>query len=318
MPHAYLAVDFFFILSGFVIASANEGQLAAGQLSYGEFVRRRVLRLMPLSCLAVILGCGFLIMRTYAHVRTDPVPVIVGYSLVNLFLIPKLWVTQEPGDFVFPGNGSLWSLSCEMAINLVWARFLSGMRTSFLAVLVILSGAGIVLAFLHRHSLYLGPSIHDVWYGYLRAAYGFLAGVLVYRLRNVLRWNPLWPALSFVLLSFVLFAPVAGNAWTVPAVLFVLPAAVLFGSAAADRPVVRFDGFLGEMSYPLYVAQGFFGLFIYALARKGVLSPVAIFLLSVSGCLLAGWFAWRYFDRPVTAWLKRHPLRVPSFRPATL
>lgn len=54
--HGYLAVDFFFLPSGFVISHAYGGRLASGQLSPDRFAVARVIRLYPLIVLGAVLG----------------------------------------------------------------------------------------------------------------------------------------------------------------------------------------------------------------------------------------------------------------------
>ena len=54
LNHGYLAVDFFFMLSGFVISYAYDDRW--GKLSLGEFFKRRLIRLHPMVVMGVLIG----------------------------------------------------------------------------------------------------------------------------------------------------------------------------------------------------------------------------------------------------------------------
>lgn len=94
--HGYLAVDFFFILSGFVIGYAYDERWKKG-MTFGNFMLRRVIRLHPMVILSVIFGAIAYMIQ--GNVRWDgtpmPLSMLLTSLLLGLFLIP-----------VLPGSGA--------------------------------------------------------------------------------------------------------------------------------------------------------------------------------------------------------------------
>ena len=77
VPHGYLAVDFFFVLSGFVVAHAYEEALR-GSLSFRSFALRRAIRLYPLAILGATAGLALLILKWHFFPeKVDPLPRIL-------------------------------------------------------------------------------------------------------------------------------------------------------------------------------------------------------------------------------------------------
>ncbi|MBX9883444.1 MAG: acyltransferase [Novosphingobium sp.] len=144
VPNGFLAVDFFFMLSGFVIAEAYEARLARG-LSFADFALRRLVRMAPVAMLGALAGGAYLAARAFAApLRSDPLRDVIGANLLNLMILPKLWHGRATGWEMYPANGPLWSLFFEIAVNLVWAAFLAGRGTRLLGGLVIAS-AGLLV-----------------------------------------------------------------------------------------------------------------------------------------------------------------------------
>lgn len=117
MNHGYLAVDFFFILSGFVIGYAYDDRWQRG-MSAGNFMLRRVIRLHPMVILSVIFGAVAYLIQ--GSVRWDgtpmPLSMLLLALLLGLFLIPVLpgaGADVRGNNEMFPLNGPSWSLFFE-------------------------------------------------------------------------------------------------------------------------------------------------------------------------------------------------------------
>lgn len=114
--HAYLAVDLFFIMSGFVIAHAYERRLLAGW-SPGDFIRTRVVRLWPLYLLGTAVGAA-----VFAGVAGDA----VGFAVLGVLVAAAVVMMPLPLGAevqIFDLNRPAWSLFFEMVANVLYAAF---------------------------------------------------------------------------------------------------------------------------------------------------------------------------------------------------
>jgi peptidoglycan/LPS O-acetylase OafA/YrhL len=182
----YLAVDFFFILSGFVIAGAYEQRLLVG-MPFSEFVRIRLIRLYPLIVLAIV--CGFSVKLTAFYLLPhhgyvcDNVSSIIIAGILGIFLLPS-HVAINP-DF-FPLDSPLWSLMFELWANLLYAFIasLANARQLRAAVwaLAICGGIGLIPSVKLFGYLYGGHTIPEMGVGFARVGWGFFAGVVLHGL----------------------------------------------------------------------------------------------------------------------------------------
>src|SRR5437016_4136883 len=115
LPHAYLAVDFFFVLSGFVVAFAYDQKLLTDMTFFG-FMRVRLIRLSPMIVAGTILGAFYLLMRTHLE------PGAIGYIAVAvLFGVLLLPLDLVVGTEQYPLNVPSWSLLFELISNVCYA-----------------------------------------------------------------------------------------------------------------------------------------------------------------------------------------------------
>ena len=189
--HGYLAVDFFFILSGFVIGYAYDDRWK-GSLTRGEFFKRRLIRLHPMVVLGAVLGVvTYTIQGCEQWDGTQ-----VAYSavmlamLLNLFLLPALpgSAAEVRGNGeMFPLNGPSWSLFFEYVGNILYAFVLRRLSTRALTAVVAASGIGLAAYAVGNLSGYghlgVGWSLldHNLLGGMLRLGFSFSAGLLLSR-----------------------------------------------------------------------------------------------------------------------------------------
>lgn len=328
--HSYLAVDLFFMLSGFVIAHAYERQLLSGAISAGRFIVIRLVRLYPIFLLGVLLATGVALTRgavepNYLSKWTpaDPgVSAILTSAALALFYLPS-----KLGDSVllFPLNTAFWSLMFELAVNIGYVMVFRFLSTRRLWYIVLASGLALGAFALRRNGLETGWAwgFMSIASGFLRATFGFAAGVLLFRLFSVqapIRSNlgAIW-TLALVSIPLLLPDTSATNGLVDDiAVLLVFPMAVLLGAHSSTQGwTTRLFALLGNASYPIYVLhvpllilyeRGLAAAGIEAERRLG--NPAGwVFMLAVVLLALA---LDRWYDQPVRRTIvQRLKLRVP-------
>jgi peptidoglycan/LPS O-acetylase OafA/YrhL len=302
MGHGYLAVDFFFILSGFVIAKAYERNLQSN-MSFRDFALVRIGRLYPLLIAATLVATAYMVMTNLRGGSDLKWLIILPAALLAL---PDPSATFAPDPF--PLLPVVWSLFFELVANFLYAGFARWLTTGRLSVLVLLNGAILAVALYGHGNGELGNTYATLWAGVPRVLFSFLAGVLCHRLHATLRL--ISPAISPVVLAALLFGTLAVPhelPWFFDASCIfigfplVLVAAMNNEPTESWRSVARFSA---DISYPLYLFHLPLILWVgFGLAHFHV--PLAMQqaaeLIVVPGLAYAA-FAW--FDRPIQSVLK--------------
>lgn len=250
----YLAVDFFFALSGFVIAHAYDARLAAG-MSAKEFIARRVLRLYPLFALGLALGLVAAVTYIAVGEGENTLGTVLVQFASNLLFLPYL--SSDPEALVAPLNGPYWSLILEIHINVAFAlafawlsfRVLGGLVAVFALALVAIAGA--------TGTLETGFLISDYFAGVARVGFSFTLGILLSRLRHRIKVPRLhWGVvLGVTALILVLPRPTEVMAiYDLVCVVVLFPLLILCGarSPATSPWTIRLFGIAGGASYALY------------------------------------------------------------------
>ena len=291
LESGYLAVDLFFMLSGFVVAAAYEKRLADG-LAVSAFFGMRLKRLYPVMALGIVAGAGIALASGQR-----------GSAVLIRLPAQLLFVPIFAGTLgVFPLNGVQWSLFFELFANGVHALVLRRWSvralqwTAGAALLVLLVAAQRNASFVvgDRGSNFLG--------GFPRVLFSYGVGVIFFRLRQHVSWRSPGASAGLVyacLLFAIAMADVAKMsvaAWIVDSVVvaLVLPA-ILF--AAIDAPIgeemAGVAQTIGSMSYPLYAVH----LPIIGLVRLVSTAPGAgPFAMAVSLALIAAFAVARVME----------------------
>jgi peptidoglycan/LPS O-acetylase OafA/YrhL len=311
---AYLAVDFFFCLSGFVICHAYGERIREG-LGTRAFVWVRVVRLGPLFVLGQCIGLVQTLMQGFAgkiggrlEAREDLIGVISFTGIPS----PPFRLS----DRLYPLDGPAWSLLFEMIINIVFVLQLRSGRRGLLPACMTL-GLGLAILFAIRQvPLNGGGDWPTVLVGLARVCWSFPAGVMIYALwsRGVLAGVRVPNAALYAVLGVLLFvtpSPALRGLYDIACIAVIFPLMVLVGAhRASEGPIARFEALLGRTSYPVYITHAplallYGGIFTRLTHHDAVTAaPLSglIFLPCVIGAALA--FD-RYFDVPVRAWLGR-------------
>ncbi len=246
----FMAVDLFFVLSGFVIAHAYEQRLAAG-LSPVRFLILRYLRLWPVYALGALIG----LWAAAAHA----LPARDSLTLAQVGQTAPYALAMLPGPHIksmlYPVNSVAWSLALELLINAVYAFAWRWLRdTRVLVGALAVSLAALAFAVVWFGKLDVGFTWRGAWGGLPRVAFSFTAGLAVYRLHRSVSWRAgPWGIAPLVILPPLLWAYVDDVVFPLVCVAVVFPAMVFMAAGARNGP--RLDAaftWLGAASYPLY------------------------------------------------------------------
>lgn len=262
-PNTYLAVDFFFCLSGFVIAYSYGDKLQAG-MRLRDFAVVRLLRLYPLFALSV--ACAAL--RTFisplklhdVHSASE----LGALILTSFMLVPNFFVGGL-GAELFPLNVPAWSLFLELIANAGFALCLRNARPVRLLV-----SLGALFTMLLCKAAYAAGTLDAgaEWRGFglglARVGFSFTAGVLVfslYRRQGMRRWSPsLSLAAALAAVSAFAASLTISNRFTVNTLYPLIAATLIFPSlvyvgahCAIPLSLHELCAMLGNVSYPLYI-----------------------------------------------------------------
>ncbi len=258
LDNGYLVVDLFFVMSGFVMASAYESKLASGSVSARRFMQLRLIRLYPLYLLGTLLGLVALLLRL-PHAESHLVATALPLALLMLPCpVPIHYPDGTTSRLLYPINEPSWSLFFELLANLAYAFCFRFLSTRVLLAVVALSGLTLIVKEVHSGEINGGWEFFNSHIGVVRVAYGFFFGVVLFRLRAARRRTSSAAAIGIAALFVLIFlAPVPAAmhvAFTLSIVLFAIPALVwVAASVEPSRRVREVFLFVGTASYGLYM-----------------------------------------------------------------
>lgn len=268
VPSSYLAVDLFFILSGFVLAHSYDTRLPL--MGGGEFVWRRVVRLWPFYIAGLGLGAAAQLVALAGGQPDAWSPKHIGALLVAGLLLVPLRDPAGADQPLFALNSPSWSLFFELAANVAFGVGHRWLRGLALYALVAVSAAGVAASAVAYGGLDAGWNWTTFPAGAARVAFGFFLGVALYRRREVLRarWRPA-PIAVLLVLPLALVAPLptggARVAYDIAWALVGAPGLLLLAAAREPgRGLTRLCRTLGLVSYGLYALH----VPIYDLLRR--------------------------------------------------
>lgn len=304
--HGFLAVDFFFCLSGFVIGYAYDDRMA--KMGVLEFFKSRIIRLHPLVVAGSVLGLlAFLFDPFGGQPELYSTGKIILIFLCSLLLIPYP-VMEDRGFNLFGLNAPSWSLFWEYIANIVYAFILCRLKRGYLVLLTVISAMAICWVCYRSGNLLGGWSGPTFWDGGARISYSFLAGLLIYRSNWIIK-NRLGFAGLGILLFLAFIMPFSAWNWLSETliVLFYFPLLVALGAGSTLSPALKkVCVFSGKISYPLYMTHyavlWMFGNY-YTAHKPGNMELVFIVIAGLILLVGAAYLVMALYDIPVRKYL---------------
>ena len=303
ISHGYLAVDFFFCLSGFVITYAYDSRIVGMGLK--TFIKQRLIRLQPLVVVGSVLGLITFLFDPYSNLYP-----IYGFKetalifITSTFLIPYPVVSERYFN-LFNLNAPSWSLFWEYVANIVYATILFKATKKVLVPLVLLAVAGLFYLSWSSGSLLGGWSGGTFFDGFARIAFSFLMGMLIFRFNWIIK-NKLGLLGMSALLLLAFLAPHSDQwNWLVDPIIvvFYFPLIVCLGAGAnLASKHHKVNKFSGDISYPLYMTHYPF-LWIFAnyvaienpsIAHLSWVIPISVILL-----ISLAFLVFKFLDFPI-------------------
>ena len=334
--HGHLGVDFFFMLSGFVISYAYDDRWQGGKngLTMGNFFKRRLIRLHPMLIIGALIGMTTFLIQ--GGVRWDGTETPIQWVMVSL-LMGMLLLPAYPGaGYDVRGNGEMyslngpsWSLFFEYLGNIMYALFIRRLPNKALACLVAISGALWAWCAIGNVSGYdmlgVGWTLDGTNFlgGLLRMTFPFTLGMLIARNFKPVRVPGIfW--ISIAVLSALFSVPYIpadlcscaegislNSAYELACIVLVFPLIVWLAASGnmAGKVSHKVCKFLGDLSYPLYIVHYPVMYLFYSwlienkLYTLGETWPVVILVFAVN--ITLAYTCLKLWDEPVRRWLTK-------------
>lgn len=324
--HGYLAVDFFFLLSGFVMGYAYDDRW--NTMSVKDFIRRRLIRLHPMVVMGALIGAAMFYTQGCSvwDVTKISVGMLLLSTLLNALMIPVTTGFEIRGvGEMYPLNGPSWSLMFEYIGNLLYALFIRRFSTRLLTVLVVLAGCGLTAFSVWGPLGDIGAGFAmtgaDMTGGSLRLLFSFSAGLLLSRVFKPVKVRGAFWIGAVAIVTVAAIPRIGGSehlwmngVYDAFCAVVLFPLLVYIGASGrtTDRITTRVCKFLGDISYPLYMVHYPFIYLYYAWVKNENLTfgesfPGAAALVVVSVAL--AWLCLKFYDEPVRKWLTKRFLR---------
>lgn len=342
LNHGYLCVDFFYVLSGFVIGFAYEGRMKSGLMSRWDFLKARFIRLQPMVLFGILLGAGLFFFQEcnyYAGIGNASVWYVIQNMIMSFFMIP---VTPEfnvrANTEMFVLNIPQWSMVFEYIANILFCLFVFKLGKKGLMVLVGLFALMIVdsaltlnlFGMLQPHdypcSLNAGWSLtaEQFYIGVARVGFSFFTGLLLFRLiykeGAALKKTrtPIFAICSFIIIAIVCVDQIGGyehplydGIFNLICVFILCPFTVWFGSQRIElsQRTKNVCDFLGRLSYPLYLAHYplVYLFFTWMDTHHDASFSILAFTSTATFllCVALGYAALKLWDEPIRKWLAK-------------
>jgi peptidoglycan/LPS O-acetylase OafA/YrhL len=305
--NGFLAVDFFFCLSGFVMGYAYDNRI--DKMGIKEFFKSRLIRLHPLVIFGSVIGLLMFYFDPFGgHPEAYSAGRIILLFICSILMIP--FGTMPDRYFnLFGLNAPAWSLFWEYVANIFYALVLSRLKRNYLIPLVIIAAALLCFVAYSSGNLMGGWATSNFWEGGARLFYSFTAGLIVYRFNLIIK-NKLGFIGLAILLAAAMLMPFS-NDWNkiteTLVVLLYFPLLIALGAGATlTNGFQKICNFSGKISYPLYMTHyAFIWVFgNYFISHKPGTGQLALIVIT-SLILLLG-FAYLVmivYDIPVRRYL---------------
>ncbi len=328
--HGYLAVDFFFVLSGFVIGYAYDDRW--DKMTLGDFFKRRLIRLHPMIIIGMLVGAVLFYFQDsdfFPGISEVPIGTMLIVMLIGFTLLPvPLSMDIRGWTEMHPLNGPAWSLFFEYIANLLYALFVRKFSNTILALLVAIAG----LALIHMAVTSPNGDIIGGWaldaaqlrIGFTRLMYPFFAGLLLSRVANPGNVKNAFAWCSLLLIVFLSMPRIGTNQshwmnglYDSLTIILIFPLIVYIGaSGQVEGRFSKVNKFLGDISYPVYIIHYPFIYTFMAWVANNKISltgPSLNLLIAVASGLLMitvvlAYVFVKFYDEPVRKWFTKRML----------
>ena len=326
--HGYLAVDFFFILSGFVVGYAYDNRWGK-TLTLGGFFRRRLIRLQPMVCMGALIGAASFLLSgmerwdgTHATLWLTFLAFVCGCLMLPA--LPGMPREVRGNGEMFPLNGPCWSLFFEYVGNIVYALFIRRLSTRLLAVLSFALCCALAWFAVTDQSGYgsigVGWTVDrtNILGGSLRMLCPFTMGLLLSRIFKPIHYarGAFWTSAALLLIIFHVpyihsdGALSLNGVFEAACIIAVFPLLVWYAASGktTDEASTRICRFLGDISYPLYIVHYplMYAFYMWLIkTRQYTLYetwPAALAVVTAS--IILAWLCLKLYDMPVRKWLR--------------
>lgn len=321
--HGYLAVDFFFLLSGFVVAYAYDDRW--GKMTQWEFYKRRLIRLQPMVIMGMIIGAIFYYFQAsdilFPQIAGMPVwklilTMIIGFTLLP---IPPSMEIRGWGE-MHPLDGPAWSLFFEYIANILYALFFRKFSNKVMGIFVLIF-AGMLInytVFGPKGDVIGGWSLNleQMNVGFTRLLYPFFAGILLSRLGKLIHIKGAFWVCS-LLITVILCVPRIGDEnslwmngiYESVCIILLFPLIVSIGAGGEIKNPfsLKICQLLGNISYPIYITH-YPLIYWYTAWVVDNKVPIADGYLLGIGVLMASivmaYLCLKLYDEPIRNWLQ--------------
>lgn len=321
--HGYLAVDFFFMLSGYVMAHAYDDRW--DKMTVVDFCKRRLIRLHPLIILGMTLGALLFYLQ-----ESSVFPKIANTSVWQLLLIMVIGYTLIPippsmdvrgWNEMHPLNGPAWSLFFEYVANILHVFILRKLPNLVLSLFVFMAAVALFYVAINSPSgdLIGGWSLEpqQLKIGFTRLLFPYMAGMLLRRVVTIRSGKRTFLLTSILLVLVLSFPRVGGyeKVWVnglyeALIIVIVFPLIIYLGAIGEVKGALnqKVCTFLGDISYPLYITHFPFICVYYAWVTNNKISitqgaPVGILL--IIGTVVLAYASLKLYDLPIRKRLAR-------------
>lgn len=329
LNHGHIAVDFFFILSGFVISYAYDDRWK--KMSTWQFFKRRLIRLHPMLIMGAIIGFAAFAFVGFERWNVNEEATATGWVMIammlTMFMIPAVpgipYEVRGNGE-MFPLNGPTWSLFFEYIGNILYALFMRRISTKLLTVFTVLLGIAHAWFFIGNASGYdsigVGWAINEenflIGGGLLRMLFPFSMGMLLARTFKPRKIKGAFWICS-ITLTVLFSVPYIASTCSISlnslyefvCIALLFPVIVWIGAcgSAGSGITSKANRILGDISYPLYIVHYpiMYVFYAWLIEKKyytlGDCWETAL-LVVISSILLA-FLCLKFYDEPVRRWL---------------
>ena len=326
--HGYLAVDFFFILSGFVVGYAYDNRWGK-TLTLGGFFRRRLIRLQPMVCMGAVIGAASFLLSgmerwdgTHATLWLTFLAFVCGCLMLPA--LPGMPREVRGNGEMFPLNGPCWSLFFEYVGNIVYALFIRRLSTRLLALLSFALCCALAWFAVTDQSGYgsigVGWTVDrtNILGGSLRMLCPFTMGLLLSRIFKPIHYarGAFWTSAALLLIIFHVSYIYSDGALSLngmfeaACIIAVFPLVVWYAASGktTDEASTRICRFLGDISYPLYIVyyplMYAFYMWLIKTHQYTLHETWPAALAAVSASIILAWLCLKLYDMPIRKWLR--------------